>query len=155
VSWTDGDGLRLEDRLREIATEVITTAELQYREGRLRHHEWRIEAKAQLQKQIREEQAEAERKRREHEAALAQARVDRLLGGEAAALRRANDIRAYVDAVQSLPAADSSLDQGTLERWRLWALEQADSIDPVRARAFLAGIEPGSVEEPILRFAPH
>jgi hypothetical protein len=101
----------------------------------MRLHAWRIQRKAELEAERRRREAEAERKRQEHEAALAEARIDRLLS-QAQAMRDAQAIRAYVlEACSSADAA--SLDQTNLDRWRAWALAEADRIDPVKSGAFL------------------
>jgi hypothetical protein len=72
-----------------------------------------------------------------------QARIDRLLD-EAASLRRANDIRAYVDAVRTTVASDTtSMAPDAIERWSKWALSEADRIDPVKKARFLEDIEAG------------
>jgi hypothetical protein len=69
------------------------------------------------------------------------ARIDQLLG-EAASLRRATDIRAYVEAVKTAVASEStSISPDAIARWLKWALAQADRIDPVTSARFLKGIE--------------
>lgn len=70
---------------------------------------------------------------------LERKRVKDLLG-DAAAFRRARDIRAYVeearaanaDPPEPVPAQD-------MDSWARWALAQADRIDPVRTGAFRQG----------------
>jgi hypothetical protein len=88
------------------------------------------------------------RQERERRAKLEQARIDRLLG-EAASLRRAADIRAYVAAVKQAVDSDASAAQtNSLARWEGWALAQADRIDPVKNGQFLQGLEgDGSSDE--------
>lgn len=135
--WQDEEGRKLEEQLTEIAVEFLVSAEIHYREGAIRAHQWRIEQKAQLEEQARRRQTEAERKERERQEALQRQRVQRLLG-EAIALRNAQAIREYVDEVRdevsrSLP----SISREDVDAWATWALAQADGIDPVRSRAFL------------------
>lgn len=120
----------------DIAVEVVVCGELQYSEGCVRSHEWRIERKAQLKEEARKRKVEAERKERERLARLERERVDRLLG-EARSLRQANDIRNYVDAVRTATGQSGQLSQEELERWCTWALAQADRIDPIRNLKFL------------------
>lgn len=68
---------------------------------------------------------------------LEQARIDRLLD-EAATLRRASDIRAYVHAVRQATAGEGRVaSTKEVERWAEWALAEANRIDPVRNRGFL------------------
>jgi hypothetical protein len=76
------------------------------------------------QERLRREQVERERAER--------ARVEKLLA-EAEAWRRANDLRAYIAAVEEQasdrePPTDASPE---LARWLTWARELADRLDPV------------------------
>lgn len=139
LSWQDGEGGRLESLIQDIAIEIVTAAEVNYRERCVRDFEWRVQRKAQLEEEAREQQLQAEREQREHQLRLEQARIDRLLD-EAAALRRANDIRAYVDAVRLTVARDTvSVSGDKVEQWSRWALAEADRIDPVKSGRFLQG----------------
>ncbi len=70
------------------------------RDGALSAHSWRIKRKAELEEAERKRKAEEERRRRERLAKLEKARVDHLLG-QALALHQAQQIRAYVEAVQA------------------------------------------------------
>lgn len=130
-------GGRLESLIQEIAVEVVTTAEINYRERCVREFDWRVQRKAQLEAEAREQQLQAEREEREHQLKLEQARIDRLLD-EAASLRRATDIRAYVEAVRRTATRDSiSGSSDEVERWSRWALAEADRIDPIKTGRFL------------------
>jgi hypothetical protein len=71
---------------------------------------------------------------------LEQARIDRLLK-DAYDLRTANYIREYVAAVQSAIAARNVPATPKLREWVLWALAQAERIDPVTSDAFLTVID--------------
>lgn len=96
-----------------------------------------MERKAELEEQERQRILEAQPKEAERLARIEKARVDRLLG-EATALRQANDIRAYADAVRAITSNSAiSSSPEELERWCGWALAQADRIDPVRSKSFL------------------
>jgi len=54
-------------------------------------------------------------------------------------LRRATDIRAYVDAVNAaVPRDAASISSDAIARWSAWALAEADRIDPVKTVRFLA-----------------
>jgi hypothetical protein len=82
-----------------------------------------------------------EREERERRQQLEQARIDRLLD-EAASLRRATEIRAYVDAVNTIAAsAATSISLDAVGRWSKWALVHADPIDPVKTAGFLEDFE--------------
>lgn len=137
-SWQDDSDTKLEDHLTTIAVELLVSGELMYRESVQSFHSWRIERKRNLEECIRREKEEAERRERERLAALQQARIDRLMK-EAAALRLARDIRAYVVAVRTENERNGSrIPTEEVESWAHWALQQADTIDPVRRGAFLS-----------------
>lgn len=79
-AWQDSEGARIEAKIAEIAVEVVLTAEIQYREGALRQHEWRIERRAELEERNRQRRIAEERAERERLERLEQARIDRLSG---------------------------------------------------------------------------
>jgi hypothetical protein len=57
-------------------------------------------------------------------------------------LRRATDIRAYVDAVKTTVVSQAtSISPDAIERWSKWALAEADRIDPIKSARLLEGIE--------------
>jgi hypothetical protein len=114
----------------------VTTAEINYRERCVRGFEWRVQRKARLEEDARNYQLQLDREERERRQRLEQARIDQLLN-EAASLRRATDIRAYVDAVNAAvrrEAASNSSD--AIQRWSVWALAESDRIDPVKTARF-------------------
>lgn len=103
----------------------------------------RVEEKAawQLEEKLREEELERHRQERERQERIAQARIDRLLD-EAASLRRAEDIRAYVDAVKRAIQCDGTIAaRDEITQWARWAQERADTIDPVKTGRFLQRYE--------------
>jgi hypothetical protein len=62
------------------------------------------------------------------------------LSQTAVSLRRATDIRAYVDAVKTIVAKETaSMSSEKIERRWKWALAEADLVDPVRSARFLRG----------------
>lgn len=100
-------------------------------------NEWLVERKAKLIQKIREREEEAKRQERERQIQLEKARVDRLLG-DAASLRQAADIRAYVEEVRDRYVEEGgAVSINELESWSIWALAQADRIDPVRTGRFI------------------
>jgi hypothetical protein len=103
ASWEDGEGGRLERFIQEI----VTAAEISYRESCISAFEWRAQRKAELEEAGRNRQLQIERAEQERQQRLEQARVERLLD-EAASLRQATDIRAYVDAVRVAVANENS-----------------------------------------------
>jgi hypothetical protein len=82
----------------------------------------------------------AARAEQERLARLEQERVDRLLR-DAAAFRQARDIRTYIDALQTFETGQPSVSGEEFERWKTWALVQADSIDPAIGRRFLGAMD--------------
>lgn len=61
---------------------------------------------------------------------------------DAAALRMAMDIRAYVEAVRSVNRENPEpVSEDQMSEWASWALLQAARIDPVGSRAFLEPVE--------------
>jgi hypothetical protein len=106
ASWQDGEGGRL---VSEIAGEVVTGAEISYsyRQRCIRGFEWRVQRKARLEEEGASTPIPGRREEREPRRQLEQARIDRLLD-EAASLRRAADIRAYVDVVTTPVARETA-----------------------------------------------
>lgn len=141
--WADEADRKLEACLTEVAVEVVVTAELTYREQVLRQHQHRAERKAALEEAERKARAEAERQERERQERLAQARIDRLLG-DAALFRQASDIRAFVAAMVERSEGQGAAEREAFERWRAWALAQADRIDPSLGAAFMRSMEGGA-----------
>jgi hypothetical protein len=84
--------------------------------------------KAQLEEDARNYQLQLGREERERRQRPEQARIDQLLD-EAASLRRATDIRAYVDAVNAAVRREAaSIPSDAIERWSQRALAEADRI---------------------------
>ena len=136
TAWRDDEPGKLEARITEIAVEIILTAELQYREGKIRNHEWRVQRKAEREEEEREKKRQAERAERERQKRLEQARVDRLLKS-AAAFQQAGEIRKYVEAIRATQADNPDCSSEELDRWSQWALAEAARIDPVVGGKFL------------------
>lgn len=94
------------------------------------HRQWIIKQKAEAEAEQARRQKERERKERELQEKLARERVGRLLA-QAKSLRRAKDIREYVDAALLRISEVKSSDAETRE-WAAWARREADRIDPVK-----------------------
>jgi hypothetical protein len=138
LSWADQPGLKIENRITEIVIELIVTGEKRHRANAQAHYEWIVERKAAMEDERRRAQEEAERRERERQQRLEQARIDRLLE-EAGALRKAQEIRAYVQTVcETNPSLHQPLSHAELEAWTSWALAHADRIDPIRSGRFRA-----------------
>ena len=95
-----------------------------------------IKHKSDLIAEARRKKEEAERKEQERKVRLEQERINRLLA-DAAALRQACDIRAYVQAVRQInETSRNSIGDDAFTEWEQWALAQADRIDPVASGKF-------------------
>jgi hypothetical protein len=138
--WDDDAAGKLESKLTEIAIEIVVTAELQYREGRVRNYEWRIKQKAQLEEAARKRKLEEEQAERDRKERLEQARIDRLLR-DATLFQQARDIRNYVEAIRYGKIEGNSPPPPDLDKWCTWALAQADRIDPAAGDVFLESID--------------
>jgi hypothetical protein len=136
IAWQDDEQGKVETQITEIAVQIILTAELQYREGTIRSHEWRVQRKAELEEEEREKKRQAERAERERQKRLEQARIDRLLKS-AAAFQQAGAIRKYVEAIRATQTDNTACSSEELEHWSQWALAEADRIDPVVGCRFL------------------
>lgn len=131
--WRDGVRLKLEDCLNAFVIGLQDAAELE-RTRRLEREE--------LDRRFREERARAEelRKRQRDEMARLQQ-----LETEVSNWRKAQEIRAYVSAVESdAVASDGSIEPGSdLANWISWARSHADRFDP------LAEGPPSVLDEPV------
>ena len=134
LSWADGKKARLESLLTEIVPELFVEAEARYRSSCEADHRWRVEARDQRIEAIREERERLVRAEQERLEQLRLARIDRLLS-EADAFRKAQTIRTYVTDAMENAAESVTLEE--LGEWARWALEIADSLDPVRNGSFL------------------
>lgn len=128
--WEDGEDGLLEQRLTDILVAMLVAAETSYRNGVASHREWIIERKSEAEAELTRRKQEAERKARELAEKQARERIARLLA-QAKALARADQIRAYVDAVRSR-ILEGGMMQDDFEAWSVWARQEADRIDPVK-----------------------
>ena len=128
MSWTDTDEQLLETRLSVIATEIILAGELQYREHQIWLYDDAIRRREELKQEAIRRQAELENAERERIIKLEAARLKRLTDSSEN-YRRAHAIRAFVSSV--IEASDDKADPEHVQRWKEWALSQADQLDPI------------------------
>jgi hypothetical protein len=140
AAWPDDDGSKIEERMTEIAVELILTAELQYRESAIHQYQWRVKRRAELEEKERQRKIEAERAERARQKRIEQARIDRLLK-DAAAFQQANEIRKYVEALRSVRASKELSSSEEFDQWSEWALVQADRIDPAINGKFVTAMQ--------------
>ena len=135
VLWAEADGQVLEDQIEEIAVSLFAYAEWAYRRGIQKGYEYRVERKRELETRIRKQREEVERKERARIEKAAAERRDRLIA-DAAAWRRASEIRAYVEAQIARWSADADAEiLSGLQTWAEWARGQADEMDPLRGES--------------------
>ena len=133
--WQDGDGVKIEERLTEIAIELVLTAERHYRENEIRSHQWRVKRRADLEEEARQREIAAQRAERARQERSKQARIDRLLK-DARKFEQANTIRQYVEAVCFAQAGKTN-SAAEFEQWREWSLAEADRVDPTIGGRYL------------------
>lgn len=127
----------IERQIAEIAAGVVVAGELLHRAREQEWYEFWLETKQRDEEEQQQRQLEAEGRERERIEAEAQARIDRLLA-EAAEFRRAADIRAYVGAARTVNERSATpVPRECFESWAVWALAEADRIDPVSSGGFL------------------
>lgn len=137
--WSDDPAAKtLEGYVREIATEILVTGEVRYREGAVRRYHREVEFLAQRAADERKRRTEQERLEVERLAQVEADRQNRLLS-QAVRMRQADDIRAYVAAVCARCASGARAPLA-LEAWRDWALARADALDPVESGAFVSEV---------------
>lgn len=137
--WEDNDERSLEDQLTDILIEMLVGAEASYRNSLVRNREWIIERKAATEAELKRRKEEAERKARELQEKLVRERIGRLLS-QAKALDHANQIRTYVESVL-LRAAEMQVGPADLEKWAVWARQEADRIDPVKNGTIVQSVQ--------------
>ena len=136
-SWSDNQHQNLETQLAQAAIGIALQAEESYRAQLIRSHEWRIERKAQLEKEERERQAAQVKAEAERKARLEQKRIDNLLT-DARALETADTIRRYVAQLEERVGVNA---ETSFQQWRQWALSQADRMDPSLDAKFLRSFD--------------
>jgi hypothetical protein len=122
-------GAKIEKRLDDIVKAILTMAENDMRSSDFAIYERKVERKKQMLEEL------AERKRKEEAMRLAaiKARKEAIrkeIADAAANLRRAQDIRALVEAMSAHPDW-SGEGRGNFLSWSRAALSEADGIDPM------------------------
>lgn len=129
MDFVDETGAKIEKRLEDIVKAILTTAENDMRSSDFAIYERKLERKKQMLEEL------AERKRKEEAMRLAaiKARKEAMrkeIADAAANLRRAQDIRALVEAMASHPDW-SGEGRANFLSWSQAALAEADGIDPM------------------------
>lgn len=135
--WSDGNQ-KLEQRIPQIAADLIVVGEAAFRQGLLEQREWEEERKRWALERQRAEIRKLEEKRV----------ADLQASGEL--LRKAGEIRALIEQVgAAVERGRFDLPKTQLERWRAWASAHADSLDPVLSGQVLAHLYVRDLDDPI------
>jgi hypothetical protein len=129
--WRDDEDGKLENRLKEIGVAIVLTGERQYRKSRAFSYWMNRRSFDEKMEKARQEREEAERHEREVRRQAERDRVARLLG-LVSARQQAQQIRAYVAEVLSLPTAVAGRAfDGDRDTWAAWARAVANELDPL------------------------
>jgi len=131
--WEDSEEQKIENNLSNIIVEMLVGAEKKYRAHEQWQYAYYFERRQDFINEDIEQQREEERLIREEAEREQQAKIDELLL-QANNLQKAQTIRHYVAAIQS--SQNLSSQQSDIENWAKWALEQADTLDPIKQSAF-------------------
>ena len=127
--WADGAKRRLEDHLVAVLEGFLKVAALK------RDAELKAAEEKRRREEAQKQWEEQERRRAEmgEKVQTEQRRVDRLLS-DAEDWRRSSLLREYIEAARmsSLAKDLSTEEQSETNAWILWALQQADRLDPLR-----------------------
>jgi hypothetical protein len=139
--WDDVKDRKLETKLTEIVVTLAVLLEQRYRDEQAQQHKWLLERREAAIEAAENARIDAERRERERIQKLEQERVERLLV-DADKLRQAEAIRDFVAiGMMHFTAQAGSSETSTLEKWRAWALDQADRIDPIKNGRFLESLQ--------------
>lgn len=133
--WEDGD-IRLEQRIADIAADLIVIGEAAFRQGLAESREREEQRQRWAEEHRRAELHRLEEKR------LADLRESGKL------LRRAAEIRALVAEVGAAVGRDGvAVTEAQLDHWRAWALAEADRLDPVLSGQVLSHLVVPALDE--------
>lgn len=138
TAWEDTKDHKLEHDIDGIVAGIFVAMEMLYRALKFQKYELAVEDRENRRKQEEAAQKAAIKEERFRLERVRKAQLDKLFS-DATAYRLAKDLREYVAEVLSANESDEQpVSTKDLQAWAAWAREQADSIDPVKSRAFLA-----------------
>jgi hypothetical protein len=140
-AWEDQTECKLETRIAEIAVSLIVAGEAAFRR-RLKEAEIRAEEmRLARERREEEERGERERLRLERIRQLNEQRIaDLRMSGEL--VRQSQDLRALVAQVRNALQQREDVDSERLKEWELWALREADKLDPILSGQIMAHFDP-------------
>jgi len=132
MTWKDEEGLTLENQTRKIAAGLLVAGELHYRDQTYHSYNWLVERKTEHDEEKRRELERLEREKLQRQLQIERKRRRQLVT-DVLEWRRADEIRAFVGAVNSREELNPSLDsKEKLAQWSVWALTEADKLDPMK-----------------------
>lgn len=135
----DDETGKLEGKLATAAIEIVVAGEIAYRKRAEESYQRALEHREYLKAELDRRRREAERLAEERRLAEQKARRE-LLFQQAHDWRLAQDIRSFVRDVQARDS-NAAKDPG-FEQWRLWALVEADALDPTQNGSFSVPEDP-------------
>jgi hypothetical protein len=139
--WEDHRDTPIEDCLQDIVVGLVVAGEMQYRVGENYRHARAVERRAELIEAARKREEDARKAEQDRVCRLDRARMEKLFE-DSMSLRLANDLRAYIDAVQKANGGSSNpVSENEMAQWVAWASAQAERIDPVLNKSFLQQAE--------------
>lgn len=135
----DDETGKVEGKLATAAIEIVVAGEIAYRKRAEESYQRALEHREYLKAELDRRRREAERLAEERRLAEQKARRE-LLFQQAHDWRLAQDIRSFVRDVQARDS-NAAKDPG-FERWRLWALVEADALDPTQNGSFSVPEDP-------------
>lgn len=130
--WQDEEDVTLENQARKIAAGLLVAGEFHYRAQANHSYNWLVERKAEHEEEKRRELERLDREKLERQLQL-ERKTCRQLITDVLGWRRADEIRAFVEAVNSREELNLSLAaKEKLAQWSVWALAEADRLDPMK-----------------------
>jgi hypothetical protein len=129
-SWADLEGAKFGTQLADIVVTIMLRGEEQYRSRAAGHYRWELERRVRAEAELTRRREEARRMERERQFKLEREAREELLK-QAAALRRASDIRAFVAAVEQKTRSSGDTLAAAAFDWSVWARRIADRLDPL------------------------
>jgi hypothetical protein len=135
VEWKEDEDSKIEHHLTEIVNKILLTGEIQYRDNMVWQYEWQLQRREEMLEEERQKKLEEARMAKEAREKEERERIERLLH-EAQALQQATTIRDYVETIR-IHSKNIPVDQKVVDDWSIWALNEADRIDPIKNLSFL------------------
>jgi hypothetical protein len=136
IVWRDSAENPLERQLTEAVIELIVEGERRYRANALNYYNWIMKRREELREEVRQRQEAVRKANEERRIQREKERVDGLLH-QAMELRKANDIRNFIQAIMS-EKQSGAIDPSLLAEWMSWASAEADRIDPIKNGRLIA-----------------